>query len=827
MGVVGGIGYFGVLPAWSVSNRADRPLMSVAKRATLTITVSERGNLESCVTVDGICELNGAQNKIIYLVPEGTKVKKGDVVCKFDGSEIEKNIAQQEIKYKQATAKIETTQQEMEIQRNKGESDIIAAKVELTLAKLDLEKYEKGDYPAETTKQQGEMGSRGRTSEAENAKLEQFKALMKKGFKTSEDVRIQNSTVEAKKLDYSSAKQFLEVKEKYEYKRKTTEFSSKAEQAQKKVEQAVATAKAQMSKAASEYESAKATADIEQQQLKEFLKQKDKTVIRAEQDGIVAYSNDRYWDASSQIREGATVYSRQKIFSLPDMTQMQVKVNIHESLIKKIKAGQKAEIRIDAFPNIVFVGTVKSVSQLADSTRPWMTGGVKEYPTIVTIDDLMGNEVKPSMTAEAEILVGELKNVLVVPVQAVAEHKGEFFAFVEEPGGLLRRKVKIGENNETQVQVLEGLKEGDSVALDARLRLAAEFKTEDAKDSKGADGSKAERRAGQGQVTGSGRHHAQLYIAIALAIRNLTLHKLRVFLTILGLIFGVSSVIAMLAIAEGASLEAQRQIAELGATNVIVRSTKPIDEVNPSKQQNNDSFIFKYGLTYKDFERIVETMPTVTGATPLREFRQSLRHLDQEIEGRVVGVNPDFLSLTNQKMDEGRFLTDADLFYCANVVVIGAEVAEKLFPYGDPAGQDDPDRREPLLPDHRRDRAQGLVGRHRVEPRGPGFQQGRLHPPDDRPRPLRRGPDEREAGELHRREDRALPDHRGRRLDGERQAHRRRRSTACSASSTPRRTTRSPSRSSCSRRPRRPSGSSTWSWARSPASRCWSAASGS
>jgi putative ABC transport system permease protein len=176
----------------------------------------------------------------------------------------------------------------------------------------------------------------------------------------------------------------------------------------------------------------------------------------------------------------------------------------------------------------------------------------------------------------------------------------------------------------------------------------------------------------------------RLYISIALALRNLTLHKLRVLLTILGLIFGVSSVIAMLAIAEGASVEAQRQIAELGAKNIIVRSTKPIDEINPSKNNNNDSFIFKFGLTYKDFDRIVETIPTVTGATPLREFRKNLRHLDQEIEGRVVGVNPDFLRLTNQHMAQGRFISDSDLFYLTNVVVIGAEVSEKLFPYGDP-----------------------------------------------------------------------------------------------------------------------------------------------
>jgi putative ABC transport system permease protein len=179
----------------------------------------------------------------------------------------------------------------------------------------------------------------------------------------------------------------------------------------------------------------------------------------------------------------------------------------------------------------------------------------------------------------------------------------------------------------------------------------------------------------------------RLVISIILALRNLTLHKLRVFLTVIGLIFGVASVISMLAIAEGASLEAQRQIAELGATNVIIRSSKPIDDVNPSKQQDSESFIFRYGITYKDFERIRGTLPTVVGATPLREFRRSVRHLESEIESRIAGVNPDFLKLTNQRIAQGRFFTDTDLYYGANVAVIGDEAAEKLFPFGNPIGQ--------------------------------------------------------------------------------------------------------------------------------------------
>jgi len=483
MAAVGVAGYYGVFSAWNTSSRSDLPLLSSVRKATLRITVTERGNLESCVTVDGICEVNANQIKIISLVPEGTKVKNGEIVCKFDSSEIDKNIAQQDIKVKQAQSKIETSQQELEIQRNKGESDIIAAKVELTLAKLDLEKYQKGDYPAETTKQKGEIGLKKKDLEEAKNKLDQYKQLMKKGFKSPEQVRIQEADVARFQLQYESALLELKVKENYEYKRKSTEFSAKSEQAGKKVEQAVATLKAQMLKATSENEAARATSDIEQQQFKAFLKQKDKTIIRAGQDGIVAYANDRWYDSSSQIREGATVYSMQKIFTLPDMTKMQVKVNIHESLIKKIKMGQKAEIRIESFPSVVFVGTVTSVSQLADSTRPWLTGGVKQYPTVVKLDDLLGQDLKPGMTAEAKVLVGELNDVLVVPVQAVAEHKGEFYAFAKLPGGIEMRKVKIGENNETHVQILDGLKEGDQLALDARLRAASEFKLEE--DKKG------------------------------------------------------------------------------------------------------------------------------------------------------------------------------------------------------------------------------------------------------------------------------------------------------------------------------------------------------
>lgn len=478
MAVVGCVGYFAVVPGLSGTSRASRPLVAHVKRSSLRITVVERGSLESCKTVDGICEVGG-QNKVVFLVPEGTNVKKGDVVCKLDDSDIKKNLAQQEIRVKQAVTQVETTRQDTEIQRNRMENEIIAAKVDLSLTELDQEKYERGDYPADLTKMEGEMELKKKDVAAEAAKLEQYKTLMKKGFKTTEDVRIQTSTLAARELDYKSSKQYLDVRKEYDYRRKTTEFKSKVNQAKKRVELAEATARAELLKATRVNESAQATAKIEEEQLEVYRKQLAKTVISAAQPGIVAYANDIYYDASRQIREGATVYFQQKIFSLPDMSRMQVKVNTHESLVKKIKADQPAEIRIDAFADKVFSGKVKSVSNLADSSRPWTSAGIKEYPTIVTINDLEGYSLKPGMTAEARIFVGERENVLVVPLQAVAQHKGEFSAFVDDEGGIQRRAVKIGESNEQFVEVLEGLAEGEAVALDARTRSTAEFKTDD------------------------------------------------------------------------------------------------------------------------------------------------------------------------------------------------------------------------------------------------------------------------------------------------------------------------------------------------------------
>jgi putative ABC transport system permease protein len=167
---------------------------------------------------------------------------------------------------------------------------------------------------------------------------------------------------------------------------------------------------------------------------------------------------------------------------------------------------------------------------------------------------------------------------------------------------------------------------------------------------------------------------------LQLSVKSLWMHPLRSSLTVLGIFIGVSSVIWLLALGEGISRAAQEQIASLGALNIIVRT------VRPSGDEAQDA---GYGLTRADYVRLVATVPTIAKAIPMRvlpaiEFRYKTR----KMEGRLVGTTPDYAEVTRMAVDRGRFISDADIDKERNYCVLAAEVATKLFPYGEPVGQE-------------------------------------------------------------------------------------------------------------------------------------------
>ena len=174
--------------------------------------------------------------------------------------------------------------------------------------------------------------------------------------------------------------------------------------------------------------------------------------------------------------------------------------------------------------------------------------------------------------------------------------------------------------------------------------------------------------------------------AVRLGVKSLWLHKLRSLLTVLGIVFGVCSVIAMLAIGEGASYEAQEQIKNLGSQNIILRSVKPPEEQKVS-DKGNQSFVLQYGLTYLDIQRIRSTIPGVTVVVPGRIMREYVWNISRRIDCEIVGTVPWYPQMRNHHIARGRFFSDNEMDDKANVCVIGGEMVKVLFPLDSPLGK--------------------------------------------------------------------------------------------------------------------------------------------
>jgi putative ABC transport system permease protein len=168
------------------------------------------------------------------------------------------------------------------------------------------------------------------------------------------------------------------------------------------------------------------------------------------------------------------------------------------------------------------------------------------------------------------------------------------------------------------------------------------------------------------------------------SIRGVLMHKLRSLLTVLGLVFGVASVIVMLAVAEGASRQAQKQIEALGVNNIILRSTQ---KTTSESDVDFRSFEQEFGLTYNDLRRIEETIDSATNVTPLREFRQEARYGSEVLDARIVGVYPSYFESNKIDIVLGRPIEPADMKSRSNVCVVGEDIATEIFRGKSPIGK--------------------------------------------------------------------------------------------------------------------------------------------
>ncbi|WP_395748582.1 efflux RND transporter periplasmic adaptor subunit [Prosthecobacter sp.] len=308
-------------------------------------------------------------------------------------------------------------------------------------------------------------------------KAESSKRLAEKKFVTA--ALLENDLVSYDKVQLSvkTSETALGLYKKYEFSKQCATYLAAYREALNKLQRTIRANRSRMAQAETRFSTAKRRYEMELAQRENLELQLKACVIKAPQAGLVAYGDlnaSSSYNYNNSIEEGATVRLRQTLLTIPDMSQMGVRVNVHESQIKKVRIGQPVKVRVDAEPGKELDGRVAELAVLPDSSSSRYTPNLKVYPCTIHINGYHP-WMKPGMNAKVEIIVDQLADVLYVPVQSIEVEQDHHFCYISNNGALERRQISTGLFNDEFIEVRDGLNGGEAVALALPKKAEAEM----------------------------------------------------------------------------------------------------------------------------------------------------------------------------------------------------------------------------------------------------------------------------------------------------------------------------------------------------------------
>jgi RND family efflux transporter MFP subunit len=416
---------------------ANEPMLHTVENGPFDHVVLEQGEIESSSNNEVKCEVKGrggSGTPILSVVPEGTLVKKGDVLCQLDSSALEQEAKNQRIVVSNA------------------ESAVISAEAGVNKAIIARQEYLDGTFLTERKTILSEIAVAQQTLRKAELSLESAERLAAKGTLKPLQIEAEQFAVQNAKNTLESAEGRLKVLDELTKAKMLVQFDADIETTRAKLE------------------SDKSTLSEEKEKLQEIQAQITACKIVAPADGQVVYANKFSGRGGGEfiVEAGALVREQQTIFLLPDPTRMQVKAKINESRISLIRDGMPVKIRVNAVENEL-LGRVVKVNKYAEPGN-WWGSNVKEYATFIQIIN-PPETIRTGMTAEVRIFVEQIEDAIQLPVHAVYETKRHHFVLVQEGNRYATREIEIGATNDKFVTVKSGVKADESVVLDPRNHL--------------------------------------------------------------------------------------------------------------------------------------------------------------------------------------------------------------------------------------------------------------------------------------------------------------------------------------------------------------------
>ncbi len=440
----------------------------------LTISVNESGTIQSRQQIAIKSEVEG-QTTILFLVPEGTQVKKDDLLIELDGSKLEDSLVEQQIRAQNTEAAFIRSRENLEVVKNQAKADIAQAELDFRFAQEDKKMYLEGEYPKTLKELQSKIALAEEELQRAKQKYDGSKVLFEEKYISQTELQADGLAAKKAQLNVDLAQEELKLLEKYTHKRRLDELEAALAQEEMALERVSRKATADVIQAEAELKAKEAEYKQQEKKLQKINQQMEKTKIRAPRDGLVVYasSTQATWRGNQDpLDEGQVVRERQELIYLPTADAMMAQVKIPEARLETVRVGLPARVHIDALPGRVFTGEVAKIAPLPDATSMFMNPDLKVYNTEIHLQGA-DKALRPGMSCTVEIVAAHYPEALYVPVHAVVRHGNQPVAYVHKHHEFVPQPIEIGLDNNRMVHVLNGISSGDVVLLNPPLSKAS------------------------------------------------------------------------------------------------------------------------------------------------------------------------------------------------------------------------------------------------------------------------------------------------------------------------------------------------------------------
>jgi HlyD family secretion protein len=446
--------------------QAEARDLYTVQRGDLRITLTENGTMVAKESKKVTTKLRN-ESKILFLVEEGKDVPEGEVVCKLDTGPLTTQIEQLQLEILQTEANLKTARTELEIAEVERAANVRKAEIALDKAKKEIEKYRDGEAPQAQTKLEVALKDTETEFVRKQKKLEDSKKLLAQNYVKKADLEDDQLAFDRAVVQRDGAKNDLEIFHKYTFPMALTDLETKLGDAEREVETAKKRGESQLGQKTVAVQQVEKRLKMQQTQLKERNDDLENMTLKAPCPGIVVYGNPHEPWYRGQIKVGGSVYGGFTLLTIPDLRVMQVKLQIHEADISKLKVGQKATVTADSYPGMMLEGEISKIATVANGNNEYggSSAEVKKFDVEITLQT-EGRQLRPGISAKVEIHVDVREKALFVPLQSVFAEDGAHWVYVQPPvGAPSRRKVVIGAANDNYMEIVEGLDDGAQVLL--------------------------------------------------------------------------------------------------------------------------------------------------------------------------------------------------------------------------------------------------------------------------------------------------------------------------------------------------------------------------